>query len=403
MENKKGISKIALIIIILVVIILIAVGTFLTIWLVQKSKTPTGEVELYDDYVEGEGFVADEDLEGEDMTPLESGLKEYRNDELGIRFGYLEDLQLPVDTETENGTYVSTMENEDTKTAVVLRVGKIDVSQTDIDHIEKQKEALTQELIKAETVVVEEEVDGEIVEKTIVPEKVSDIETSYSLLADQLAVKFTYTENGLQATRILTIKDNYVFSLTYKADPDNYKKSEADKVFNSFEFITKIDEVEKTELNTVYINDKEYKLPIRQTQMEGLTVDSKYATQKLNPNYFTIVSLYEMQQPKYSAYVYNAKASIDDIGEGYVTAISTDINRGGNIKIYKGIELGTTYSEVTDLLGSPSRQYLSDDETVLTNIYQIEDVTIQLRFSNDDLSKPNENSKVVSILLKVAR
>ena len=202
---------------------------------------------------------------------------------------------------------------------------------------------------------------------------------------------------------ILKNQDNYVFSLTYKADPDNYKKSEADKVFNSFEFITKIDEVEKTELNTVYINDKEYKLPIRQTQMEGLTVDSKYATQKLNPNYFTIVSLYEMQQPKYSAYVYNAKASIDDIGEGYVTAISTDINRGGNIKIYKGIELGTTYSEVSDLLGSPSRQYLSDDETVLTNIYQIEDVTIQLRFSNDDLSKPNENSKVVSILLKVAR
>lgn len=71
MENKKGISKIALIIIILVVVILIAVGTFLTIWLVQKSKTPTGEVELYEDYVEGEGFVADEDLEGEDMTPLE--------------------------------------------------------------------------------------------------------------------------------------------------------------------------------------------------------------------------------------------------------------------------------------------------------------------------------------------
>ena len=404
MNSKKGISKIALIIIILVVIIIIAVGTFLTIWLIQRNNAPTEEVELYEEYVEGEGFVGDEDLEGEEMTPLEDGLKEYRNDELGIRFGYLEDLPLPVDVETEDGTYVSTMENDENNTAVVLRVGKIDVSQGDIDHIEKQKEALTQELIRAETVVVEEEVDGKMVERTIVPEKVSDIETSYSLLADQLAVRFTYTENGLQATRILTIKDNYVFSLTYKAEPDNYRKSDEDKVFNSFDFITKIDETEKTELNTVYINDKEYTLPIRQTQMEGLTIDSKYATQKLNPNYFTIVSLYEAQQPKYSAYVYNAKASIDDIGEGYVTAISTDVNRGGNIRIYKGIELGTTYSKVSELLGSPARQYLSDDKTLLTNIYQIEGVTIQLRFRNDDLSEnPDDNSKVVSILLKVAR
>ena len=65
---------------------------------------------------------------------------------------------------------------------------------------------------------------------------------------------------------------------------------------------------------------------------------------------FTIVSLYELQQPKYSAYVYNTKASVDDIGEGYVTAISTDVNRGGNLKIYKGIELGTTYSKVKELL-----------------------------------------------------
>ena len=44
-------------------------------------------------------------------------------------------------------------------------------SQGDIDHIEKQKEALTQELIRAETVVVEEEVDGKMVERTIVPER----------------------------------------------------------------------------------------------------------------------------------------------------------------------------------------------------------------------------------------
>ena len=70
MNSKKGISKIALIIIILVVIIIIAVGTFLTIWLIQRNNAPTEEVELYEEYVEGEGFVGDEDLEGEEMTPL---------------------------------------------------------------------------------------------------------------------------------------------------------------------------------------------------------------------------------------------------------------------------------------------------------------------------------------------
>ena len=336
------------------------------------------------------------------MTPLAEGLKEYRNDELGIRFGYLDGLSIPEDEETEDGTYVSVMNNKSTGTEVMLRVGKIDVSQMDIDHIQKQKESLTKELIKAETKIIEVEEDGEMVQKTIVPEKVSDINSSYALFADQLAVRFTYTENGKKATRILTIKNNYVYSLTYKAEQDKYKTTEEDKVFNSFEFIQKIDEVEKGELNTLTINGKEYTLPLRQSKMEGLTIDNKYATQKIQPNYFTIVSLYELQQAKYSAYVYNAKASMNNIGDGYITAISTDINRGGNIVIYKGIELGTQYLKVKELLGSPSRQYMSEDDSTLTNIYKIEGVTIQLKFRNDDLSKPDDSSKVVAILLKVA-
>lgn len=403
MKGKRGISKIAIIIIIVVVLILIAVGTFLTIMLIQKNNKPATEVELYDDYVEGEGFVADADMTGEEMTPLATGLKEYRNDEMGIRFGYLDSMEIPEDEELEDGTYVSTMNDDTTGTAVVLRVGKIDVSQTDIDHVAKQKEALTQELIKAETKIVQVEEDGKMVEKTIVPEKVSDIEISYSIFAKQLAVRFSYTENGKKATRVLTIKDNTVYSLTYKAEEDKYKTTEEDKVFNSFEFISKIDDVEKSELNTVTINEKEYTLPIKQSKLEGLTIDTKYAKQKIQPNYFTIVSLYELQQPKYSAYVYNTKACVDEIGEGYVTAISTDVNRGGNMKIYKGIELGTTYSKVKELLGSPAKQYTSEDDSTLTNIYQIEGVTIQLKFRNDDLSKPDDSSKVVSILLKVAR
>lgn len=403
MNNKKGLSKIALILIIVIILVVIAVGTVVTITLIQKNNKPPVEVELYEEYAEGEGFINDEDLIKDKYTPLASGLKEYKNDELGIRFGYIDGLSTPEDEQLEDGTYISTMEDEKTGTVVELRVGKIDVSQTDIDHVQKQKESLTKELIKAETKVVIEEVDGKEVEKTIVPEKVSDITATNSLFANQLAVRLDYTEKGKQATRILTIKNNYVFSLTYKAEKDKYSTVEENKVFNSFEFISKIDEVEKSELNTVTINDKEYTLPIKQTQMDGLVIDSKYSVQKIQPNYFTIVSLYELQDPKYSAYVYNAKASMSEIGDGYVTAISTDINRGGNIKIYKGIEIGTSYKNVKDLLGSPSRQYISEDDSTLTNIYQIEDITIQLKFRNDDMSKPDDSSKVVSILVKVAR
>ncbi len=402
MESKKGISKIAIILIVFAVLIVIAVGTFLTIWLIQKNNNQPVEVQLYEDYTEGEAFV-DEDSTGEEMTPLANGLKEYRNDELGVRFGYLTNMSIPVDEESEDGTYISTIKDSSKSNTIVLRVGKIDLSQPDADQIQKQKDALTQELIEAETKVIEVEENGKIVQQTIVPEKVSDIAESYSLFGGQLAVKFSYTENGMTAVRILTIKNDMFYSLTYKANPDEYSYTDEEKVFESFEFIGRIDDIEKDDLNTVVINDKEYTLPIKVANIEGLTIDSKYATQKINPNYFTIVSLYEMQVSKYSAYIYNAKASVSEIGDGYVTALSTDINRGGNIRIYKGIEIGTLYSRVEELLGSPSKQYYSDDESTLTNIYQIEDVTIQLKFRNDDLSKPEENSKVVAILIKVAR
>lgn len=402
MERKSGISKIAIILIVCAAILVVTAVTILTVWLIKKNNQPPAEVKLYEDYVEGEDVV-DEDMIGDTMTPLASGLKEYRSDELGIRFGYLDNMNLPEDEETEDGTYISTIKSQQKSTVVVLRVGKIDVSQSDIDHVQKQKEALTQELIKAETKVVEVEENGKMVQKTIVPEKVSDINISYTIFADQLAVKFTYTENGLMATRVLTIKNDYVYSLTYKASQEHYSYTEEEKVVNSFEFIDKIDEVVKSEINTITINEKEYTLPIKVTNIEGLVIDSKYSTQKINPNYFTVVSLYEMQSPKYSAYIYNAKASTNAIERGYVTAISTDVNRGGNIRIYKGIELGTVYSTVKELLGSPSKQYYSDNESTLTNIYQIEGVTIQLKFRNDDLSKPDDSSKVVSILLKVPR
>ena len=82
METKKGLSKIALVLIILIVLLIIVGGTVLTIWLIQKNsnKAPV-EIELYEDYQEGQGFTADEESFGIEYTPLASELKEYRNDE----------------------------------------------------------------------------------------------------------------------------------------------------------------------------------------------------------------------------------------------------------------------------------------------------------------------------------
>ncbi len=406
MDNKKGVSKVLIVFIILLLIALIVGGVFLTMYLMKKDKEGKANVVLYEEYTEGKTFVGDEDTYfGEHLEPLADGLKEARNDELGIRYGYLNYMDIPEAEETEDGTYVSTSEAPDKSTTVVLRVGKIDESQSGIDHVEKQKEALTQELIKAETIVEEvKDEDGNIIKREIAPEKVSDIAVSYSILASQLAVRFTYTENDLKCTRLLTIKDNQVYSITYKATEEEYRSYEEENVFNSFEFISRMSDTEKTAMNTITINEKEYTLPIKVTNIDGISMDQKYSTQTIEPNYVTVVSLYESQSPKYSAYVYNARESMTEIRKGYITAISTDVNRGGNVKIYKGIEIGTSYSKVTELLGSPTTSHYTDGDSILVHIYEIGDAVIQLKFRNDDLSKPKDgNAKVVSILLRVVK
>ena len=153
MERKRGMSKIAIILIVVVILILIAAGTFFAIWYIKSQNKPQEEIKLYEEYTEGAGFL-DEDSVGEEMTPLANGLKEYRNDELGIRFGYLDNMELPEDEQTEDGTFISTIKSASKSTEVVLKIGKIDVSQSDIDHVQKQKEAVTQELIKAETKII---------------------------------------------------------------------------------------------------------------------------------------------------------------------------------------------------------------------------------------------------------
>lgn len=406
MERKSGKSKALVIVIIVLVILLLAGGgAFAWYYFTQMNKPPV-EVKLYEDYVEGQAFE-DEEFESEQLTPLDGNLIEYKNDELGVRFGYLKGMGTPEDERAEDDLYISTASHLMKSSVIQLRVGKIDVSQADLDHIQKQKEALTQELIKAETKVVIEKENGKDVERVTVPEKVSDITVSYHIIAGQLGVKFTYTENDLKCTRIITIKDQMAYSLTYKAKEEDYSYLDEEKIYNSFEFINKIDETKKTDLNTVTINGQEYSFPIKVTNIPGLSLDGKYASQLIEPNHYTIVSLYENQIPKYNAYIYNAKACMNAIEEGYMTAISTDVDRGGNIKVYKGIELGTTYAQVKEALGSPTRQYYSDDKTILTNIYTISGVTFELKFRNDDYSRPDNSTsntaKVIAILVKVTK
>lgn len=408
MNNKQGKSKIGLVLIILLLLILIAGGAAGAWWFIQKDRQAKSQVVLYEEYTEGAEIEVTEAVQfGEHLKELAAGLTEYRNDELGIRFGYIEGMEYPEDEVDEDTTYVSTVETATKSTTVQFRVGDIDLSQSTIDCVERQKKALKQELIKAET-VEEEYVDGETHEtkiRKIVPteDQVSDIKTSFSLLADQLAVTFTYTENDLKCTRIMTVKDKKAYSLTYKATPEEYKELEEQKVFASFEFINKITDSEVTKAKTFTVNGTEYTLPVKATNIEGLSLDAKYSAQKIAPNHFTIVSLYEAQDPKYSAYVYNARACMNEINNGYITAISTDINRGGDLVIYKGIKLGMTLSQVTELIGSPATTAYGDGNSTLNNIYTIDDMTIELKFRNDDFSKPGNSSKVVSILIRVAK
>ena len=400
MVEKRGLSKIAVILIVIFSIVLIVGATVVAMMYINKANKPVEEVKLYDDYVEGVGFKEEEE---ETLEPLASGLVEYRNDELGVRFGYLNGMEFPKDETLNDGSYQSVILNKNKSTIIEMRVGKIDVSQEDIDHVQKQVETLRQELFKAETKIIEVEEKGKMVEQIIVPDNVSDIAVSYTIFAKQLSVKFTYTENDLKAIKVLTIKDGTVYSVTYKAAEEDYSAEEADKVAKSFSFIQKYSEIEKTDFNTVMINGETYNLPIKVASISGLSIDPKYSVQNISPNYFTVVTLYESQLPKYNAYVYNAKASVNEIGKGYITAISTDKNRGGDITIYKGITIGTTYERVKELLGAPAQQYHSDDKLTLTNIYVIEGVTIQLKFRNEDFTSINDSSPVVAILLKVKK
>ena len=399
MNKRSGMSKIALVIIILLVLLIIAGGGFAAWWFLgRSSNVPADKPILEENHTEGQGFENDGLFEIENLKPLASGLEEYRNEELGVRFGYLSNMSLPVDEEIANGQS-STITHKTKSIVIQFRTYEMDKSQTNIDYIKREKDALVEELIKAGTKEVEVEENGKKVTQTVTPteEEVSDINVSYTVFANQLAVIFEYKENDLKANRILTIKDGMIYSLTYKANEDDFDASSVEKVFNSFEFISKIDDVKKTSLNTVTIDEKEYTLPIKASNIENVSIENRYATQNIEPNYFTVVSLYSHQSPLYSAYIYNPRASVSKIGSGYITTISTDVNRGGNLKIYKGIELGTTYAKVNELLGTPTQDYKSD-EGILINIYEIEGVTIRLMFQNN-----LDSATVIGISLAVSK
>ena len=90
MNKKSGKSKIVLVIVILLVLLIIAGGGFAAWWFLGRSSNiPTDTPILEEDHTEGQGFENDGLFEIEELKPLANGLEEYRNEEIGVRFGYL--------------------------------------------------------------------------------------------------------------------------------------------------------------------------------------------------------------------------------------------------------------------------------------------------------------------------
>ena len=117
MNNKSGKGKALVIVIIILVLLLLAGGgAFAWYYFTQMNKPPV-VVKLYEEFEEG-AEVDYEEFETEELTPLEDGLKEYKNEELGVRFGYIDTMGIPEDESAEDGLYVSTASSSKKSTVV---------------------------------------------------------------------------------------------------------------------------------------------------------------------------------------------------------------------------------------------------------------------------------------------
>ncbi len=379
MEKKRGISKIA---IILIVVILIAViGTVIGVIFLMNRNDGNDEVvqEPLDIYNENQAFKEEiiENSDEEELEALDKSLTEYRNDEYGIRFGYPTDMQLPTDSYDEDEFFHSVMRKDKSTKIVELIVGELDNLSAEGEYLNERLATLNEEA--------------------------QNVEVSYGLLGNQMAIKFHYELDGLQYLESVTIKDKVAYTLCYCADADEYMESEAKKVLDSLTFVNSYMDYPKSSERTIKIEGKEYHLPIKITNVEGLFINPKYSSEELKPNYFSKVSLYQIKDIKYSAYIYNAKASVATVDSGYLIGIETDKFKGGDLEILDGIKIGMTRAEVLSKLGNPVRQYISEEDGTVVASYTVNDATVEIKYKPETGSIVDENTEVYGLSIRFKR
>lgn len=382
MNKKSGISKLALILIIVLVIIIVS-ATVVGVILVLRNNNNQNPVEIYNEpidiYNETTEFTEEiiENSDDENLEPLDKNLTEFRNDEYGVRFGYPTEMELPVDNLDTDNFFHSVIKKENSTKSIEFFVGELDNLSAKGEYINEQIATLK--------------------------EKAKDVTVTYGLLGEQMSVKLRYEIEGIKYYQNITIKTKTAYGLIYSADKDEYDEVEADKIFNSFSFVNSYKNYPATSEREVIIEGQKYTLPVKVSTIKGLNINPKYANEILKPNYFSIVSLYETKAIKYSAYVYNAKASAAEVNTGYLIGIETDKFRGGDIEIIGGIKIGTLLSDVRNTLGLPKNEYKNEDETEVVNTYVVNDATIELRYKSTDGNAVNESTPVYGISIKFSR
>lgn len=380
MNKKSGMSKLALVLIIFLVILIVAATVVGVIWVLGKNKKPvegpTEPVDIYSDTREFKEEII-ENSDNEKLEPLDKSLTEFRNDEYGVRFGYPTGMDIPEDELDTDNFFHSVVKKEKSTKKIELLVGELDNLSAKGEYMNEQISTLR--------------------------EKAGNVNVSYGLLGNQMSIRLKYEMNGIKYYQNVTIKQKTAYGMIYEADKDEYDEVEADKIFNSFAFVNSYRDYPATSERKIKIEGEEYTLPIKVSTIKGLNINPKYSNEILKPNYFSIVSLYETRNIKYSAYVYNARASEAEVNTGYLIGIETDKFKGGDIEILGGIKVGTLRSDVKNTLGLPKNEYTVENDTELVNTYVVNDATIELKYKSVDGAPVSDATPVYGISIKFKR
>lgn len=380
MNKRSGMSKLALVLIIFLVVIIVAATVVGVILVIGKNKKPVEEptepVDIYSDTREFKEEII-ENSDYEKLEQLDKSLTEFRNDEYGVRFGYPTGMNLPVDELDTDNFFHSVIKKEKSTKKIELLVGELDNLSAKGEYMNEQISTLK--------------------------EKAGNVDVSYGLLGNQMSIRLKYEISGIKYYQNVTIKSKTAYGMKYEADNDEYDELEADKIFNSFAFVNSYRDYPATSEREVVIEGEKYTLPVKVSTIKGLNINPKYTNEILKPNYFSIVSLYETRNIKYSAYVYNARASEAEVNTGYLIGIETDKFKGGDIEILGGIKVGTLRSDVKNTLGLPKNEYKVENDTELVNTYVVNDATIELKYKSVDGTPVNDSTPVYGISIRFKR